>query len=60
MEYGDGAPLDAGILWTRRQVYAVLWGVRGPRSDTDEVTAAVQWVLDSAPEWPEEMPKGAR
>ena len=63
MEYGDGTPLDAGILWTRRQVYAVLWGVRCPRSDVDEVAAAVQRVLDSAQdgqEWPEEMPEGAR
>ena len=24
VEYGDGRPLDAGILWTERRVYAVL------------------------------------
>ena len=48
VEYGEGTPLDAGILWTRRRVYAVLWAVRGPRSDADEVAAAVQRVLDSA------------
>ena len=63
MEYGDGTPLDAGILWTRRRVHAVLWGVRGPRSDADDVGAAVQRVLDSAQdghEWPEEMPDRAR
>ena len=62
-EYGDGTPLAAGILWTRRRVCAVLWGIRGPRSDPDEVAAAVQWVLDSAQdgqEWPEEMPDGKR
>ena len=63
VEYGDGTPLDAGILWTRRRVYAILWGVRGQGSDADEVAAAVQRVLDSAQdgqEWPEEMPDGAR
>ena len=63
MEYGEGMPLDAGILWTGRRVYAILWGVRGPRSDADEVAAAMQRVLDSAQvaqEWPEEMPDGAR
>ena len=63
VEYGEGTPLDAGILWTRRRTYAVLWGVRGRRSDAAEVAAAVQRVLDSAQEgqeWPEEMPKRAR
>ena len=63
VEYGDGTPLDAGILWTRRRVYVFLWGVRVPRSDADEVAAAVQRVLDSAQDgqqWPEEMPDGAR
>ena len=29
VEYGEGTPLDAGILWTKRRTYAVLWGVRG-------------------------------
>ena len=48
MEYGDGSPLDAGILWTKRGVYAVLWEVRGPKSEADEVAVAVQRVLDSA------------
>ena len=61
---GDGTPLDAGILWTRRRVYAILWGVRGPGSGArEEVAAAVQRVLDSAQdgqEWPEEMPDRAR
>ena len=63
VEYGEGTPLDAGILWTKRRTYAVLWGVRGRRSDAAEVAAAVQRVLDSAQdgqEWPEEMPEGAR
>ena len=63
MEYGDGTPLDAGILWTKRQAYAILWGVRGPRSDAGEVVAAVQRVLDNAQdgqEWPEEMPDRVR
>ena len=63
VEYGEGTPLDAGILWTKRGNYAVLWGVRGRRSDAAEVAAAVQGVLDSAQEgqeWPEEMPEGAR
>ena len=61
--YGEGTPLDAGILWTKRRPYAVLWGVRGRRSDAADVAAAVQRVLDSAQEgqgWPEEMPEGAR
>ena len=63
VEYGEGTPLDAGILWTKRRTYAVLWGVRGRRSDAADVAAAVQRVLDSAQEgqgWPEEMPEGAR
>ena len=63
IEYGEGTPLDAGILWTRRRNYAVLWGVRGGRSDAAEVAAAVQRVLDSAQEgqeWPEAMPERAR
>ena len=63
VEYGEGTPLQAGILWARRRVYAILWVVRGPRSDADEVVAAVQRVLDSAQdgqEWPEGMPDGAR
>ena len=63
VEYGDGTPLDAGILWTKRRAYAVLWGVRGRRSDAAEVAAAVQRMLDNAQdwqEWPEEMPESAR
>ena len=63
VEYGEGTPLDAGILWTKRRTYAVLWGVRGRRSDAADVAAAVQRVLDSALEgqgWPDEMPEGAR
>ena len=63
VEYGDGTPLDAGILWTKRRAYALLWGVRGRRSDAAEVAAAVQRVLDNAQdgqEWPEEMPEGAK
>ena len=63
LEYGDGTPLYAGILWTKRRAYAILWGVRGPRSDAAEVAAAVQRVLDNAQdgqEWPEEMPDRAR
>ena len=63
VEYGEGTPLDARILWTKRRTYAVLWGVRGRRSDAAEVAAAVQRVLDSAQEgqeWPEEMPERAR
>ena len=63
MEYGDRAPLNAGILCTRRRVYAILWGVRGARSDAAEVAAAVQRVLDSAQdgqEWPAEIPDRAR
>ena len=62
VEYVEGTPLDAGILWTKRRTYAVLWGVRGRRSDAADVAAAVQRVLDSAQEgqgWPEEMPEGA-
>ena len=63
VEYGEGTPLDAGILWTKRITYAVLWGVRGRRGDAADVAAAVQRVLDSAQVgqgWPEEMPEGAR
>ena len=63
VEYGEGTPLDAGILWTKRRTYAVLWGVRGRRSDPAQVAAAVQRVLDSAQdgqEWHEEMPERAR
>ena len=63
VEYGDGTPLDAGILWTKRRAYAVLWGVRGRRTDAAEVAAAVQRVLDNAQggqEWPEEMLERAR
>ena len=58
VQHWEGTPLEAGILWTRRRVCPVLWGVRGPKSDADEVAAAVQGVLDSAQdgqEWPEEM-----
>ena len=29
VEYGDGTPLDAGILWTRRRVYAILGDCQG-------------------------------
>ena len=63
VEYGEGTPLDAGILWTKRRTYVVLPGVRGRRSGAAEVAAAVQRVLVSAQEeqeWPEEMPEGAR
>ena len=63
VEYGEGTPLDAGILWTKRRAYAVLWGFRGRRSDAAEVAAAVQGVLDNAQEgqgWPEGMPERAR
>ena len=63
VEYGEGTPLDVGILWTKRRTYAVLWGVRGRRSETAEVAAAVQRVLESAQEeqeWPEEMPERER
>ena len=63
VEYGDRARLDAGILWTRRRAYAVLWGVNGRRSDAAEVAAPLQRVLDNAQdrqEWPEEMPERAR
>ena len=63
VEYGEGTQLDAGILWTKRRTYAVLWGVGGRRSDAAEVAAAMQRVLDSAQEgqkWPEEMPESAR
>ena len=63
VEYGDGTPLDAGILWTKRRVHAFLWGVRGSRSDADEVAEAGQWVLDSAQdgqEWPAVRPDRAR
>ena len=63
VEYGDGTPLDAGFLCTKRQAYAILWGVRSPRSDAAEVAAAVQGGLDNAQdrqEWPEEMPDRAR
>ena len=48
VQYGDGTPRNAEILWTRRRVYAILWGVRGPRPDAAEVAATVQRVLDSA------------
>ena len=48
VEYGDGTPLDAEILWTKRRAYAVLWRVRGCRSDAAEVAAAAQRVLDNA------------
>ena len=41
LEYGEGTPLDAEILWTKRRAYAVLWGVQGRRSDAGEVAAAV-------------------
>ena len=63
VEYGDGTPLDAGILWTKLRAYVLLWAVRGPRSDAAEVAAAVQRVLDNAQdgqEWPEEMPERGR
>ena len=63
LEYEDGTPLEAGILWTKRRAYAVLRGVRGSKSDAAEVAAAVQRVLDNAQdgqEWPEEMPERAR
>ena len=60
---GTETLLDAGILWTKRRAYAVLWGVRGPRSEAAEEAAAVQRVLDNAnygQEWPEEMAERAR
>ena len=63
VEYGDGCPLDAGILWTKKRVYAVLWGVKGPAHEADAVAAAVQRVLASAQEvqgWPEELPGNVR
>ena len=63
VEYGDGSPLDAEILWTKRRAYAVLWGVRGRMSYTAEVAVAVQRVLDNAQdgqEGHEEMPERAR
>ena len=63
VEYGNGTPLHAGILWAKRRAYAGLWAVRGPRSDAAEVAAAVQRVLDNAQEGqetPEEMPERAR
>ena len=63
VEYGDGTPLDAGIRWSKPRAYAILWGVRGPRTDAAEVAAAVHRVLDNAqdgPEWPEEIPDRAR
>ena len=44
------------------RVYAVLWGLRGPTNDADEVASAVQRVLASAHgghEWPDKMPDGA-
>ena len=53
------SPLNAGVLWTKKRVYAVLWGVRRPMNDADEVAAAVQRVLASAQEGhqcPERMP----
>ena len=37
VEYGEGTPLDAGMLWTKGITYAVLWGVRGRKSDSAEV-----------------------
>ena len=60
---GDRCPLDAGILRTRRRVYAVLWGLKGPSNDAGEVAAAVQRVLASGQdghELPEEMLDRAR
>ena len=63
VDYGDRTHLDAGILWTKQRAYAVLWGVRGPRSDAAEVAAVVQRVQDNPQdrqEWPEEMPERAR
>ena len=63
VEYGEGTLLDAGILWTKGRTYAVLWGIRGRRSDAAEVAAAVQKVVDSAQEGeerPDEMPERAR
>ena len=63
VEHREGTPLEAGILSTKRRTYAVLWGVRGRRSDAADVAAAVSRVLDSAQEgqgWAEEMPEGAR
>ena len=63
VECGDGTSLGAGFLWTKRRAYAVLWGVRCPRSDAAEVAAAVQRVLNNAhdgQEWSEEMPERAR
>ena len=63
VKYGEGTPLHAGNLWTKRRTYAVLWGLRERRSDAADVAAAVQRVQDSAQEgkrWPEEMPEGAR
>ena len=63
VEYGDGLPLDAGILWNKNTVYAVFWGVRGPMNDAEKVAAAVARVLASALEghkWPKERPDSVR
>ena len=63
VDNGDRCPPDAGILWTRRRVYAVQWGVRSSPNAANEVQAAVQPVLVSAQErheWPDKMPDRAR
>ena len=62
-EYGDRCPQYARILWTKKRVYAVFWGVRGLMNNTDEVAAAVQRVLASAQQghqWPDKMPDSIR
>ena len=50
VEYGDGCLLNAGILWTKKRVRAVLWAVRCSTNDADEVPASVQRVLGRAQE----------
>ena len=63
VECGDVRPLDAGILSTKKWVYAVLRGFRDPTNDTDKVAAAVQRLLASAQEVqerPDETPDGVR
>ena len=51
MEHGDGCLLDAGILWTKKRVNAVLGAARCSTNDANEVPAAtVQRVLRRAQE----------
>ena len=38
-EFQDGSTLGAGILWSKRRVYAVLWGIRG-EEHAERATAA--------------------